>query len=87
MCCGVISDELVVLDVLEAILDAELARRRQLDDLLLGRRADVGQLLLAREVDDDVAVLAVLADDHALVDLDASVDEERAAVAQRVERE
>src|SRR6478752_566246 len=73
-------DALVLAAELEALLEAELARRDDLLEVVRGGGAHVGELLLLGDVDVHVVGAGVLADDHALVDLGGRVDEERAAL-------
>src|SRR6478735_8775344 len=73
-------DALVLAAELEALLEAELARRHDLLEVVRGGGAHVGELLLLGDVDVHVVGAGVLADDHALVDLGGRLDEERAAL-------
>src|SRR6478735_8028093 len=73
-------DALVLAAELEALLEAQLARRDDLLEVVRGGGAHVGELLLLGNVDVHVVGAGVLADDHALVDLCRRVDEERAAL-------
>src|SRR6476661_2364380 len=73
-------DALVLAAELEALLEAELAGRHDLLEVVRGGGAHVGELLLLGDVDVHVVGAGVLADDHALVDLRRRVDEERAAL-------
>src|SRR6187402_928107 len=79
-------DQLVVLDVGDRLLERHPPRRGQADRVVLAGRAEVGQLLGLERVDLEVLRLGVLADHHALVELLAGVDEQDAAVLERVER-
>ena len=63
-----------------ALLEAELARRDDLLEVVGGGGAHVGQLLLLGDVDVHVVGAGVLADDHALVDLGGRLDEQGAAL-------
>src|SRR6266700_5446350 len=74
---------LVVRAELQRLLQAEHPRRHQPLQLLGGGGADVGQLALAGDVDIHVIGPGVLTDDHALVDLGARADHQRAALLQR----
>src|SRR3954447_18051459 len=78
-------DALVVGTELQALLQREDRRRRQLDQLVARRLAHVRELLLTDDVDLEVFVARVLADDHAPVDQGAGAHEQLAAVAQRVD--
>ena len=62
-------DELVVVDELDGLLEAHLARRDEANGLVGRRRAHVRLLLFLGDVDVEVVRPRVLADDHALVDV------------------
>ena len=63
-----------------------MARRREAHELLGGGGAHVRQLLLARRVDLHVVAARVEANDHAVVDVDARLDEQLAALLERHQR-
>src|SRR6478752_8698985 len=73
-------DALVLTAELEALLEAQPARRHDLLEVVGGGGADVRQLLLLGDVDVHVVGAGVLADDHALVDVGRRVGEEDAAL-------
>src|SRR5690348_17238401 len=73
-------DALVLGAELKRLLQAEDPRRDQPLKFLTGGLADVGDLLLLGDVHVHVVAARVLADDHALVDLGARRDEQRAAL-------
>ncbi|CCV04643.1 hypothetical protein MESS2_1340046 [Mesorhizobium metallidurans STM 2683] len=75
-------DQFVVLDPGQRPLQRHADRRRQLDRFVLAGGTDVGQLLALQHIHFEIVVAAMDADDHALIDLDARIDDHRAAVFQ-----
>ncbi|CDX42319.1 conserved hypothetical protein [Mesorhizobium sp. ORS 3359] len=73
-------DQLVVLNPGQRPLQRHADRRGQLHRLVLAGGADVGELLALEHVHFEVVVARMDADDHALIDLDARIDDHRAAV-------
>src|SRR5258706_366967 len=79
-------DQLIFLNVLKRLLERHLARGLEDDVLIAAGGAHVGELLGLGGVDDDVVLAAMLAADLAFVAGFAVLDEEDAAVLERVER-
>src|SRR5207247_2268348 len=73
-------DQLVLVDPLEAVLEAHGAVGHEAHRLVVARGAHVAELLLAADVHVEVGVARVLAHHHALVDGRAGGDEEDAAL-------
>src|SRR5690554_4829180 len=73
-------DELVVRNEFECCLEGDLAGRLEENRVVGAGRADVRELLPLGDVDLEVAGPGVLSDDHALVDRNARLDEEGAAL-------
>jgi hypothetical protein len=80
-------DALVLADELERLLEREISRRDQANELVTGRRPHVRELLLLRRVDVHVFRTRVLPDDHPFVDLDPRTNEQRAALLEIEQRE
>ena len=80
-------DALVLAQELERLVEREDLRGHEPLEHVGRGRAHVRQVLLAHGVDVEVLRAAVLADDHALVELVAGGDEQRAALLQRGQRE
>src|SRR5690606_11300780 len=73
-------DQFVVLYPGERALQRHADRRGELDRLVLAGGADVGQLLALQHIDLEIVVAGMDADDHAGIDLDARIDDHRAAI-------
>lgn len=80
-------DALVLAQELERLVERQDLRGHQALQHVGRGRAHVRQVLLADRVDVEILGAAVLADDHALVELVAGGDEQRAALLQRGQRE
>src|SRR5207249_294367 len=80
-------DVLVIGDVFDGLLEAELFVRDQANRLVGGGGAHVGLLLFLGDVDVHVGFAGVVADDHAFVNFNARADEELASLLQVPQRE
>ena len=73
-------DELVRVDIIQAVLQGHPPRRLQDDRHVLVRASLVSQRLGLDDVDSQVAVVLVLSDDHSLIGVHTRADEHRAAL-------
>src|SRR5687768_7028999 len=80
-------DQLVLLDVLEAVLEGDGSRRLQLDILVGGRRPHVAELLFLGDVDVHVTGAGILSHHHALVHLLSRGDEHLGPLLEVAQRE
>src|SRR3954451_16139107 len=80
-------DALVLANELQRLVERELAGGHEPHQDVRGGGAHVGQVLLLHRVDVQILLAGVLAHDHALVDVLAGLDEQRAALLQVEQRE
>ena len=78
-------DELVLLDILQALLEAHDDLGDDAGLLVGAGGTDVGELLGLADIDDEVVVVDVFADDLTHIDVLTGVDEELATVLQLVD--
>ena len=78
-------DELVLLDILQALLEAHDDLGDDAGFLVGAGGTDISELLGLADIDDEVVVVDVFADDLTHIDILTGVDEELAAVLQLVD--
>src|SRR5688572_9559275 len=72
-------DQLIVVDKLHRLLEAEAYRGRQQDVFIRTCGTDIRQLLAFQRIHDEIVIAAVEADDHAFIDFLGMADKEATA--------
>jgi hypothetical protein len=72
-------NQFIILDVCNRLFQAHFARRDQQQRLILAGGADIGQLLFLDRVHFQIIVARMFTQDHADINLDTGINEQRAA--------